>query len=185
MDATLIAAVIAATISLISLAVQAENNYNLNKMEEKKLNAEIISKSRIEWIQTVRSIMADYLTEARSLLFLFAQIEEQMEYMSKQDDNIQRQKIQVNINELIAEANGKLNTIFRLKNLLILNFSDNEGNKKIIEEFTSVVDYLSELSIQIKNLKIHGMVNYQTIDKLAGTARDYFKVEWDRAKNIQ
>lgn len=171
-------------VSLILTIFVAITSYKTNKksleqqkeIAEKNLHANIISESRIEWIQEVRKLMADYLQKAACLPFYYG------EYFDN-DSNVGTEKEK-------QEIDNKLMEIQALEYLLLLYFSDNDGNKEIRTAITDVIEYLNKIVKTFpKTNSFDASIEYryddESITNLLKIATGYFKKEWEKAKKLE
>ncbi|MCB2300673.1 hypothetical protein [Clostridium tagluense] len=147
------------------------------EIAEKNLHANIISESRIEWIQEVRKLMADYLQKAACFPFYYG------EYYDN-DSNAGTEKAEK------QEIDNRLMEIQALEYLLLLYFSDNDGNKEIRTAIKVVIEYLNnivETFPKTNGFDASSEYKYDdaTITNLLKVATDYFKKEWERAKKLE
>lgn len=168
---TLIAAVIAAIVSAIGILVQVGlgvyNNRQIKKLEQKKIDADLISKSRIAWIQNVRGILSEYITvlySVRHYSYEYA-IGSTRVYTLEESGKMSDEKIQEAI---------------QLRELLILNLSDSTEH----EEFTNsiITTYAMIKDIKSNPTKYEFSKLNNEMRKLSDIGRNYFKKEWDKAK---
>lgn len=138
----------------------------------KKFRADLISKSRIEWLQIVRNTMAEYLAKAQMYLFIYKEY-----FLESRDDD------EVNLSRL----NKYGEDLDRLQNKLYLYISDNKGNTELNTKIGNVTSYLNNLPKPAKSN--NGFSNLETftlkdnvIVELRACSREYIKNEWERAK---
>ncbi|EGP4990915.1 hypothetical protein ACTXLQ_00490 [Enterococcus hirae] len=156
----LIGAISSAIFSWLSYRTSVKTAEKQHEMEQKKIDADIISKSRMHWIDNTKDIASEFLVdtlrataitklsiEKLKEIHIFRAIEfengeklkteetdKKQEYLSI-DDTVKRR-----INSLIEfhqnntiEINKLINDISKNYTLLKLNFSDNDGNSTVIE----------------------------------------------------
>lgn len=158
------------------------NTLNSNR----QIRANLKSKARIEWIQSVRKLSTEYISVC-------------LEYMQilKRSINIRTDDEMIEFNN---ELRDKMNEINKYKYLLIMHFGTkknkryiifkrqvkNKENEKMIEEIKRLFNqvcihekiYLKQdrepTEEENRNVKL-----YQFVELFS----DYFKKEWDKAKN--
>lgn len=138
----------------------------------KKFRADLISKSRIEWLQIVRNTMAEYLSKAQMYLFIYKEYFLEGRY----DDEVN-----------LSRLNNYGEDLDRLKNKLYLYISDNKGNTELNSKIEHVTSYINNLPKPAKsktgfsNLKSF-TIKDNVIVELRAFSREYIKNEWERAK---
>ncbi|WBY90950.1 hypothetical protein [Enterococcus casseliflavus] len=194
MENSLVAAYIAGGVtvlcSLLSLGFQGYSFFQSKRLEQKKLNAELVSKARIEWINKVRLQSAELIANTekwRSVESLIRRIEdgkidnpdgERTEYISKLYTDKTNEIDEISL-KIIAQTN-----------VLILYFSNNEENKEILETLSklkeSIFNYKGnwvENKLDVARLHVNTNRLYQ--NKFSDSIRIYLKQEWDKAKNAE
>lgn len=194
MENSLVAAYIAGGVtvlcSLLSLGFQGYSFFQSKRLEQKKLNAELVSKVRIEWINKVRLQSAELIANTekwRSVESLIRRIEdgkidnpdgERTEYISKLYTDKTNEIDEISL-KIIAQTN-----------VLILYFSNNEENKEILETLSklkeSIFNYKGnwvENKLDVARLHVNTNRLYQ--NKFSDSIRIYLKQEWDKAKNAE
>lgn len=167
--------------------------------ERKKLNADIKSKSRIEWMVTVRNLLANFLADAEDI---YSEVHSMgnvtlNETNSEHSEEIIK-KYNVNVKALlveyyelclyipITEDNKKLNQgihdiwdIVDQKNREVVRLgnayrgSEGEDKERIGTELKRALSEMNDSNVHELILKI---------ESLSDIGRDYFKEEWERAK---
>lgn len=171
------------TSSLISTWV----NYKSNK---KKLNADLIAKSRIEWIQEVRKLTAEFISYSSNSLIIHTKmtqtkdLEEMKKLGNEYRENIFHLGEKLNLLELYlpeksfdkkthAESDNKRNIKYKkkLKNV-------RKTVRELINEMTKQQN--DEEFKKEKRAKLN-KVNR----KLTNYSSNYLKIEWETAKKIK
>lgn len=159
------AALTAAIISAVGIAVQIVmafyNNNQLKKLEQKKIDADIISKSRMQWINENRSLTSDFMNDTS---FLLAQITlfceksvqvseynaalinlERAEQTTEVTDGVQELKkiIEIVDQQQVSNAvtvNKLQEKMSRSRLLIKLQFSNNKENNIIVEKVENITN---------------------------------------------
>lgn len=137
---------------------------------QKNIKANIIARSRIDWIQSVREYLSCYLSVMESSILGFNC------FMNSKHSNEDKEKW------LKEEFADKLIDLDKYRNLLVLHFGDNEENNKFIE---CIDDVFAAFNNEIKgdNPEYSFPLTYKKTDILVDYARNYLKREWEKAKN--
>lgn len=132
-----------------------------------KNRSDLVSKSRIEWLNNVKSLTSEYLSDCNMLPILAER----------------KNQVGVSEKEVVEKEYREVYSRFaKNANLLLLNYSNNLDNAKIIECIEDCREYVQDwihlyekgilgikfIGIPIKNLRVN--------------SRDYFKREWKQAK---
>ncbi|EER56041.1 hypothetical protein NEIFL0001_1329 [Neisseria flavescens SK114] len=168
---------IAALVALIAAIMQMFNN-------KKSIDANLKAKSRVEWIQNVRKLSADFIRisyEYKGLMDKYIEIdnEKNILFIDKEIENDDKDKIDMKWAEFLYTYN-----------LLLLYFQKGEN----IDEFNKIsnnkiIQSARELRNQVKNYryKVNGMKGNpfyeQGVKPFRDNMREYLKGEWDRAKS--
>lgn len=169
---------------MLSSILKSIFDFFINK---KKIKSEVVSKSRVEWIQEVRKSMSEYLSYGGKLCTIHRKI-----MFAKNDE----------IEELIEEFDNNFSNLLEKQNLLILYFPQlsYKGGKEIENvEHTELIDkmnYLSkrlqelsqDIELQIKYNVLFEINRNHAIDALSDftfEASQYLKKEWEKAKKIK
>lgn len=183
-----------------------ENQRTFQKeMTQKQIDANLKAQARIEWISDVRELVAEYISELsvlQQILFQMIipvetiQIENRKEKPRQQiiDENLDK------IEPLLEKLNSQRMKITSLSEKILLFFSSKEDHKKIENELIYAQNQLMVLEIFIRKIKGEkmnptpidaclpkefnqfDMMIVSNIMNLRSTFRDYFKAEWDKAK---
>jgi len=161
--AALAAAIISAVGILIQIIMAVYNNNQLKKLEQKKIDADIISKSRMQWINETRKLVSDFMNDASLLLAqitLFCEKSVQVSEYCVKLDNIEMSKntnkVMDDIKQLeklidivdqqqvvnVAALNGLQEKMSRSRLLIKLQFSDNKENNLIVEKVESITNHI-------------------------------------------
>lgn len=142
----------------------------------KKNKADLVAKSRIEWIQEVKKIMAVYLKDVSYYPFLFRK----SKMMLKKSTEYQ---------EALKEVNELAVKIIENKNLLLLHLSDSKDNEQLNKCIEDCTEWMENMSLRWKIQTLSGtkkaLFKYKQtpITNLLNVSRDYFKREWNKSKN--
>lgn len=164
-----------ALIAVISLTVTAWDN-------RRKFKADLISKSRIDWMKTVRNLLAAYVTDVQKYMYMY--------YLFSVDKKTDKKTI----NDKLTE---KMNDIKKNYYKLKLFIPKNESNQKILGNIELIWNELSYIGNYydygirknyFENSKSHYMNivdNYLSalFTKAIEDGSEYFKVEWEKAKS--
>ncbi|KKK33926.1 hypothetical protein WN59_09975 [Salinicoccus sediminis] len=143
--------------------------YN-HKLKKTEITATVISKSRIEWIQDVRKLMSDYISQSYVLKEIVNSI-----FNGYFISNKTKQKYYHEYYKLL-----------KYRDLLLLYISDSKEHKEIVK----LIECLHEktmFNLSERNLSKEKKENYhknqrEAAEKLRVEARDYFKNLWEEAK---
>lgn len=152
---------VTALIAIISLLATAITTIRKNR-------ADLVSKSRIDWIQKVKAIMAEYLKDVHYYPYLFKLYKEP--YAS-----VDNPKIKIELDELAKKIEEN-------HYLLLLNLSDNDDNKELNDCIINCVTWINSMEKQWEINKYKFYYKDTVVSNLTRVSRDYFKREWDRAK---
>ncbi|MEQ6855288.1 hypothetical protein AAHH17_12480 [Lysinibacillus capsici] len=143
------------------------NTYIANKTSKANFKANIVAKSRIEWIQEVRKYSADFIASCYDL----AELLSIQEY--EQNEDLESEK---EIARLMTEVtkNG---------NLLMLYFGpdSNKTNEIIIVIIKGLVDTLTNKKVWESQTLKDPTYDLNQLMALRDFLRIYFKAEWKRA----
>lgn len=164
--------------------------------ERKKLNADIKSKSRIEWMITVRNLLAHFMVDSEKIYIMLSDLSG-----SVVNKNLNAESIKSEYNE----EKVKLSITYR-KILLYIPYTDD--NQKLLNSIQTVWNLINDRCIQAVSLtetyqqepneqneaKLRNFIDeinpdnneqellMDNIDHLNEIGRQYFKHEWERAK---
>lgn len=180
------------------------------KMDQKKIDADIISKSRMHWIDNIKIISSQFITESLALGAHYKMfIEKIYQYNKLQEllksENKEKKKIEIK-NELktfdkemlerVDIINNLLSELSKNNLLINLNFSSNSEHKQIIQLVTRMYNRLRavslngwiqfyeerELNQQLENINKVFQHNSKDAESLTNNLRDYYKKEWEKVK---
>ena len=168
---------IAAAVALIAAIMQMRNN-------KKSIDANLKAKSRVEWIQNVRKLSADFIKvsyEYKVLMDEYIKIddEENILFLDKQIQG-----------EAKSKMDEKWSEFLYTYNLLLLYFQDGDNtdkfngisNNKIIQSAGNLRNQVKNLRYQVNGMK--GNPFYEEgVKPFRDNMRKYLKGEWDRAKS--
>ncbi len=206
MDSYVIAALIALIGVIISVTGSTLGSYFTNKslnnknflvqkeIANKNIDANLKAKSRIEWINAVRSKSSSFITitfKYRSLSDWTLRKIEEISTLSLKESDENKQKIK-QLSEDISLKFLKLDSYgYEAFNLLIvtkLYFSDNLEHDEIMKKFDELMlcmtnnkNFLMKKDIQNAKKSIELIPTYQI--ELTTLLRKYLKKEWEKAKN--
>lgn len=171
---------ITATLALLTLIWNIWYN-------RRKYKADLISKSRIQWIESVRPIITDLTSAAVSYPNLLKR------YLKIGFSEIEDKSLQ---EKLLSEANLTMITIQKDADLLRLYIpKSGQDNEEILQSIYNVRkesnDYLYKVSSKVRSNKdlIRGELKkidqkklYVSVENLIEVSSIYFKKEWEKAK---
>lgn len=173
---SVVIAIIAAAVSIYQSIIAKKNNadtLNLQReLAENNIEASLISKARIEWIQKAREATVEFLSECLQYLLIQKDIEVGV------TDNV----------EMKSEIDKGKIRIKKYATLLILYFgSDGGENDKIVKEISQITEQITtndddNVWLLIKE-EIPQLV--ENVEKLRDTLRSYYKKEWIRVSKIK
>lgn len=133
-----------------------------NYMTAKKNRSDLVSKSRIEWIQKNKEIMSLYLQEVKYYPYLLDALKNNKATRQQLDDLV----INIEVNY----------------NLLLMNFSDNKDNAQINTCIKDCFIFVQCYEVFWESNDTDQAQNIWPIENLSTVSRDYFKREWEKAK---
>lgn len=160
-------------------------------------NANIKSKSRIDWMKTVRLLISEYVSNALLAYNENKKLNIKKLYTSSSKDGV---------NEIANRSNEVIHKYNLAKYQLKLYISEADDNEELNTKINNVDTKLAEIRAKINNpsennigikklydvrnedeiLEYQGDINEielnDTITELMKTAQKYFKKEWERAK---
>lgn len=174
--------------------------------EHHKLNADIKSKSRIQWMNTVREYMVNYIISARDLdLALRKELSFKARYKKDSNgvltDKSGNQITDQKHSEIHAENYDAVNLSVRKlsKNydLLMLYIPNSKSNKDLVNSIQNVSGFLNSVRSKVNKYKVGQDIGGKTVKEyknflssensrkikaMKDIARNYMKIEWERAK---
>ncbi|KRL56659.1 hypothetical protein [Furfurilactobacillus rossiae] len=140
----------------------------------RQFRADLISKSRIKWMEQVRPLVANFYTDSKKYIF------------DRLHANTKSQTLS------IPELNNNLVKVQELYTQIILFTPDNESNELLLHSVKLVwgeIDNMSDYADLVATRKISKSklqaVNDYMMDLFNNGVKQsskYFKLEWDRAK---
>ncbi len=123
----------------------------------RRFRGDIRSKSRIDWMVTVRTLVAEFLSDYSLLLYI----------------------VNNNINILIGDDKGIVTRLKKNYYEILLYVPDNDSNALLLNNIKKLYSYLTNGDTDFQEQK-------SEIDKVIKTtvedASQYFKDEWEKAK---
>lgn len=166
---------ITSVLAIISLTVTSWDS-------RRKLKADLVSKSRIKWLETVRPLVAEFTTKSTYYIFVLSS------KMSKYDENLAKAD-----SKGTEELNARRVELQLLYNKILLNTSNDSSNdNKLLLEPLKIVKNELDVGKVGKRLdqmrkskdaadKENAELN-KKIENLVESSRIYFKKEWEKAK---
>lgn len=177
--------------------------------EHHKLNAEIKSKSRIQWMNTVREYIVDYTIAAQDLdLALRKMLAYKARHEVQRTGELTNEEgfvisIEDYESELTARndvVNLSSRAVSKTRGLLMLYITNSKSERALVKNIQDLADYLQVARSKVGSYKEGTQIEGQhpndyaetlqkdienRINLLTETARDYMKNEWERAKKGQ
>lgn len=151
-------------------------------MKQRDIKANIVSKSRIEWISEVRILIADFIRQVNKVTMNISH------YNIYKDDPETALQITKENGENIIDLNYKLH-------IITLYFSNNKENNVVISSLNEVYGLVADLydisiiydedkisEAETESLVKANILLEKRIQKSIVDCRDYLKKEWERAK---
>ncbi|MCD8924763.1 hypothetical protein [Staphylococcus epidermidis] len=165
-------------------------SYFLNRrFNNKKLNAEIVSKSRIDWINEFRSIASDYLYEGYKSIEegkLFCEFEKLMNNSKPYSNSKSRYKKKSEYHAKKYNETVNNMTKYFIQIRLYLpdrpDGSSQEEHKKIKDEIKALGNKLNN-AMGNRDKKYFNQIQKVDMQFLADYIAEYLKKEWDKAKD--
>lgn len=212
-----IAAIVALIGSLTSIIFSTLGYFNSKRsliiqknMDQKKIDADIISKSRMHWIDNSKSITSQFITDALMLgaqykMFiekikqyniLKKHIEIEVKEKKKVEARRDLKKFDKEMIERVDKINNSLNDVSKNHLLIKLNFSNNFEHEQILNLVTTMYERLRKVSLngwvqyyddkdlekQLNNIIKVFHDNSLDAESLTNSLRDYYKKEWIKVK---
>ncbi|AVH83646.1 hypothetical protein [Enterococcus hirae] len=175
------------------------------RITKKQIDANLKAKARIEWISDVRELVAEYISELSVLQQILFQMIVPVEtiQIENENENPRQQIIDGNLEKiepLLEKLNSQRMKITNLSEKILLFFSSKEDHREIEKQLIYAQNQLMILEIFIRKIKGErlnptpidellpeefnqfNMRFVSNIKELRSIFRDYFKSEWDRAK---
>lgn len=174
---------ITSVLAIISLTFTAWDS-------RRKLKADLVSKSRVQWIKEARSAAGELLTSEQETISIYKSIT----YYSN-NQNINDQKDTENISNYIGNMKVTLNDEKRsldksriLFNLYFPRKNEMEYSEKpLVDLEKSIASESDAIRMKIAERKYDYSVDSMqaNLDKLTSEFEDYFKKEWQRVKRLE
>lgn len=152
---------VTALVAIVSLTITAITTLRKN-------HAELVSKSRIEWLQKVKRIMAEYLRDLHYYPYLYSQHIDPYSGV----DNLSLKKELTDLSKKIEEN----------QYLLFMNLSDNLDNRQLNDCIENCANWINKMEDQRAANSYTFVYETTVVTNLLKVSRDYFKREWDKAK---
>ncbi len=125
----------------------------------RRFRGDIRSKSRIDWMKTVRNLVAQYLSDCDNII-------DHMEHKGSK-------------NFLLGDIGGIGTRFKRNYNEILLYVPDNDSNKLLLDNIKEIYECLKSRDIKTteKTPKIR-----QLLQKTVKDSSEYLKIEWENAK---
>ncbi|MGX4686181.1 hypothetical protein JNUCC83_04690 [Vagococcus sp. JNUCC 83] len=141
--------------------ISDENLKFQKEWEQKKINADLISKSRIKWIDDTKKLTSEYITDSTNLFTeIHAAIFLEKNYYQKSLENKDNKEmfeldpltmsIKNDIGRRKIIQNELMEKLILKSTLIRLQFSDNDENNKVVDEVMSSISvgkkFINEIS---------------------------------------
>lgn len=157
--------------SIIAAGAVLYNSWKTNKTlrenNKESIKANLTTKARIEWIEKVRELIAEFV----AILFQWGELYDEYKSLSSESKNQTRRK---ELNKLLDEKKDRIDI---LKNLIKLYFPNDE-DKTFLNHFEKSMNLL----ISSKNDPEKKLLYHQSLNELIEESRSYLKKEWDKTK---
>ncbi|EOH66084.1 hypothetical protein [Enterococcus mundtii] len=196
----LIGAISSAVFSWLSYNNSVKTAEKQHQLEQKKIDADIISKSRIHWIDNTKDIASEFLVDSLRLVSLNTMLVENYSniatwknleyknYTEIKNDKIDKKRKEEAIEfektietmlrdykENIIQSNNQINELIyrtsKNNTLLLLNFGDNDENNKIINLVKDINNCLRRVTREVKDLEY--IVGDEEVDWLNKIEKSY------------
>lgn len=129
----------------------------------RRFRGDIVSKSRIDWMKKVRTLVATFISDYDLLLFTM--------------NNKNAEKAE----NIVGDTNGLATRIKRNYYEILLYVPDNKSNALLLDNIEELYKFLAEdYTSKISKEKINEIKHL--IKKTVSDSREYFKNEWEIAK---
>ncbi len=149
--------------------IEKDNRYMANKWNQKKIDADIISKSRMQWINETKKLTSDFMNDSSFLLAITLFCEKSLQYeaysikwkglnevkkTSKIREELERlDTIMNNIDQQqlnnVTIINNYQENMHRNRLLIKLQFSDNDENNLIVRKVESITNDIRQFTLNI------------------------------------
>lgn len=194
---------VASMVTVYSSYVANERTNRINQeMNQKKIDADIIAKSRIHWIETTQEITALFLSNTQGIIAYLDSIRtntivykdnlkkeaEGNRWLAKEKNNMD-----IYIKTCTEEVNSLMTDNYKLLYNIRLKFSPTEEHEEIFNKseciyisLTDVIKSISESEFDFEESNDCLKEEFESIAentrKMAVTFSRYFKNEWEKAK---
>lgn len=149
----------------------------------RRFRGDIVSKSRIDWMKSVRPLIANYVTNVSNYMYLY--------HLHQTEDNIEKKNT---LNEQLTEKMALIRSQYYQ---IILYVPNNDSNLSILKNVNLIYGELNYIGkyydfgikkgkiFKSKNTEYEEVVDEYISDLFMKTIKDssdYFKKEWDKAK---
>lgn len=200
----LIGAISSAKFSWLSYRNSVKAAEKQHQMEQKKIDADIISKSRMQWIDRTKSIISEYIGDA-----VFIPIET-VSIIKKEKNRpvaVNEALYVMEMNQKIKELNASIVRLKKNYNLIQMDFTeivDDKEHQEHIEVFQYVRE-IDELIYSISGIQgnsVNGVVSFyektdddadqimakedkivEQVRLLTSKMNEYYKREWEKVKS--
>lgn len=138
----------------------------------RQFRADLVSKSRIEWIKQIRPIISDYLNDAVEYIYETRQVK------SYEENNADKKRI----HEEITKKNNVYTSFNKNYTLLMLIIPTNSSNIKIIAPIKEIRLFIAKLDITKIEKDEMTLKAGSLVENSIQTINEYLKNEWERAK---
>lgn len=150
-----------------------------------KNKADLVSKSRIEWLQKVKALMSKYLAEVHyypDAYFRMRRLEDKLEAekLLTKAPNLQNVKGKYEKQQEVVDE--LLRSIEETQYLLLMNLSDNIDNQQINKCITDCTEWVNNMEVRYEKNPKDFIWKDVPVTNLMKVSRDYFKREWSKAK---
>ena len=159
------------------------------EMEQKKIDADIIAKSRISWIDTTKEILSEFINDVEKF---FPHLIEVLQRVKDLEDDMIDKDMQIEINKLFDQVSQQLDIIHKNSMLIKLNFSDSEEHAPIIDVIDRIVyeinfssNYRDENRSEITERELNFALDkksevFNETKRLVQLLRVYYKMSWKK-----
>lgn len=182
---------ITSVLAIISLTFTAWDS-------RRKLKADVVSKSRVQWINSVRPLVAKFLVNSKYYMTYYIDIQIQSENLKIANNDFKQYetgaKQEESQREIIIDKKNKINELLRetenIFNEIKLNLPEDKSgdNATLMKSINVVYDELKNIKNNYKNAKNDGEEKQLSdrviteINNVVSVGSSYFKNEWERAK---
>lgn len=190
--------------SLISsIIVTVVNHFLSKRFNEKKLNAEIISKSRIQWINEVRNIAAKFIYKFNQCIMLKRKRFKVIKKKARLVKGINNGSIPKNqkalelldnynkkISKLIDDFNEEYAAVVENRTILKLYFTTESNPDSSLVTHQQILKGMKKLNNSLRNFKSTSSEKdiqnlRENIEGLTNLIGNYLKQEWEKSKELK